>query len=741
MIDTLRWLIAIEVLGLAFLPLLMWFLRGLPDRGYAFSRVFGLLLTTFGVWFLASFFPIGTMIVIPVVIVVAVGSAGWWVWRRPTLRAVREARDVILIEEGLFLAAFVVWSLLRVYTFHSAIAHTEQFMDMALLKTSLGSASFPPQDLWMSGHSVNYYYLGYLMAATMTRLSGVDPAVGYNLTLSMLFALVVSGAYSIGFALTGKRTWALLAPLFLALVGNWHAILVQIPFGQMPNNTAWWFWASTRVINGAADSTINEFPFFSFMLGDLHPHVMALPVTLLSIAAGVSALLDPEAVLGRIRLTWARLALMGLCVGSLFTINSWDFPTYGLVIALCMGAGAYATDASRNWWQSPLARAVAVGVIGVALFAPFYLHFRSLAHGIGLVTTRTDPGDFLQIFGLYLLGVLLLIGSLATLLQPAGEHTSEVETPSLLAGEAGVLDMQRLSNSNLALAAATVLALGIGLLAHAVVLVFLLLLGIAAGMVLERVLNTERPNRMDSAALILVITACLILAFTEVAYLRDSFDGTGSYRMNTVFKFYYQAWTLFGLAAAYGMWRGRDILRRFLPPTYIWLLMVILAVGVAGAGTYTIFAPQSSVQPDFGATSLNGMDWLDSQHPGDYGAIQWLQNHVKGRPVELEAVGADYQYFARISTFSGLPTVMGWGGHEEQWHPGNPEVAVRTNDVRTIYTTPSVTTAKQLMRAYRVRYVIVGDPEQQTYGAAGLAKFDRFMRVVYRRSRTTIYTW
>ncbi len=742
MIDALRWLIAIEIIGLAFLPLAMWLLKGLPDRGYAFSRVFGLVLTTFGLWLLASFIPTGTMSVIPISIIVVVAAGGWWAWHRETASAIRSAKTVIAVEEGLFLAGFVVWSVMRVYTFHSAIAHTEQFMDMALLNTSLMSPSFPPQDLWMSGHTVNYYYFGYLMVATVTRLSGVAPAIGYNLALSMLYALVVSGAYGIGYALTRRRAWALLAPLFLAVVGNWHAILIQIPQGQVTNSYWWsWAWPSTRVIGGATDYTINEFPFFSFMLGDLHPHVMALPVTILVIALGLNVLLAPSSILAGGRSSWARLGLMGVCIGSLFTINSWDFPTYGLLVALCAFAGAYATDPSSSWWRRPLIIMVGLGLVSVFLFTPFYLHFRSLAHGIGLVTTRTNLGDFLQIFGLFLLGVVILIGSLGLLLQPADEASDETEIPPVLAGEVGALNVQRATSSNLALALVVLLAIGVGIAVHAIVLILLLLLGVAAILVLERVLNTERPDRMDAAALLLIVTACVILAFTEIAYLRDSFDGSGSYRMNTVFKFYYQAWTLLSLSAAYGIWRGRDILRRYLPSVYVWMLLVLVAAGVLGAATYTIIAPTASVQPDYGAVSLDGMAWLKSQHPGDYAAITWLRHHASGQPVELEAVGGDYQYFGRISTFSGLPTVMGWAGHEDQWRPGDPEVAARTAAVQTMYTTRSVSTAKHLLRVYHVRYVIVGGPERATYGAAGVAKFSRFMRVAFQSSGTTIYTW
>src|SRR5581483_1784300 len=144
-----------------------------------------------------------------------------WLWRGgETLQSFRPLGWLILGEETLFTGAFAVWGVLRAEVFHPAIAHTEQYMDLMFLNASLRSASFPPTDLWMSGHTVNYYYFGYLMYAVVNRLSGVPVAVAYNLALSTVFALTLAGAYSLGLALTRRWSWAALAPLFVALLGN-----------------------------------------------------------------------------------------------------------------------------------------------------------------------------------------------------------------------------------------------------------------------------------------------------------------------------------------------------------------------------------------------------------------------------------------------------------------------------------------------------------------------------------------
>jgi YYY domain-containing protein len=526
-----------------------------------------------------------------------------------------------------------------------------------------------------------------------------------------------------------------------------------------------WLWESTRVVGGhftpaswscnrsalaqTNDYTINEYPLFSFVLGDLHPHLTALPGTLLALAFGCNMLFRPRVL----RVQWNResvgsLALMSIAVGALFTMNSWDFPTYLLILAACIAMSAYITNSTADWWKEPAQTVALLAAASLVLFAPFYIHFRSLAHGVGRVTTPTNIYEFIQVFGLYLLGAALLIGALHVLLRPAVEEGAEEETAVpkgavAAKSERGATDLQ--------------IAWVIGAVTAIIVLggvlqrwVLLLDLGLAswALTVLYRVLNTERPNRSDALTLTLVAVAALVLAFTELFYLRDVFDGSSSYRMNTVFKFYYQAWTLLSLAAAYGSYRGWRVLRDYFSRSLAWGALVVLAVGVVGAGIYTRYVPAYAASSP-ASRSLNGIAWLRANHPDDDAAIQWLRSHASGDPVVLEAPGDEYAAdTSRIATFSGLPTVIGWSGHENQWRPGDGDIGVRVRDVNTIYSTTNVALAEQLMRRYGVGYVVVGDFERacpttksHCYPRAGLAKFHRFMRAAYTSGTTTVFRW
>lgn len=749
MIDFLRWLLVIEILGAAILPLTLWLFRWLPDRGYGFGKILGLLAITYVTWIVGNALPIAGPALLPTVILVVLGVIGWWLSAGSTLAELREMRRTVVVEECLFVGALVVWTLMRAYVFHPGISHTEQYMDLTFLQGSLRSASYPPYDPWMSGHAINYYYFGYLMYAMVIKLSGVLPAVGYNLALSTVFAFTLAGAYSVIYALTRNLAWSGLGPVFVGLLGNWHAALVQLPAG-CSSGASFWFWESSRVVGNqfahcsttGSSPTINEFPYFSFMLGDLHPHVMALPVTILSVGVAAALLFSPYTIsLSRQLPDLARLGVTAIIVGSLYAINSWDFPTYLLVVAACIGINAYLTDSSATWWKGPALTIPLLAVAGVVAFSPFYFRFKAPAHGIGLVTTPTPLFDLVQVFGLFLAAAAILLVVFGLIYQPADEFASGQgedadDNPSAL--EVG---SARADNYMLLVAGAAFFLI-VGIRFHLWTLMILILFLGAAAMLLHRVVNTEEPRREDAAALCLIAIGCLALAFTEVVYLRDAFDGGTDYRMNTVFKFYYQAWTLLGLAGAFGAYRSWRLLRKHFPRAYGGVALAVLAVGVAAAGLYTVEAPQSAALGG-NAANLNGMSELIAGHPSDAAAIAWLQSRVKGNPVTLEAVNPKSAYdsaYGRVAAFTGLPTVMGWQDHEYQWRGADAEIGKRFADVTTIYTTKDAGLAARLLHAYHVRYVFAGDSERAMPGA-DLGKFARFMRVAYQSGSTKVYTW
>jgi len=249
-----------------------------------------------------------------------------------------------------------------------------------------------------------------------------------------------------------------------------------------------------------------------------------------------------------------------------------------------------------------------------------------------------------------------------------------------------------------------------------------------------------------------------MVCLTELVYVRDVFDGSAYYRMNTVFKFYYQVWILLGLGGAYGVLRFTRAIRRHKVMFVPWVVLLIAGIG-AGA-IYTVLGPISYFGDLNGGPvilrshGLSGLETLASYDPPDYAAITWMQSHVHGVPVVLEATGGEYSLFARVSIYTGLPTLLGWLGHEQQWRGGDPVLAQRQSLVNQIYSTGSVLVAQRLIRSNDVGLVYVGPCEHQVYargaavcGSAGsvssasdaLTKFSRFMNVIFDRAGVEIY--
>ena len=318
-------------------------------------------------------------------------------------------------------------------SFTPAVVDTEKFMDEAFLAAIWRAPHLPPPDPWLSGYSINYYYFGHYLMALIAKLLGTVPAIAFNLAVGMIFALAAVAIFGVAGNLVAAsrkparpRSLAALAGIIAAsltlIAGNFNGAQVwlagaQQAVKQVPalggNIWAWWthrelwptydWWAPSRVV----PNTINEFPAFSFVLADLHAHVLALPFAALAVGLALNLLLARErglAVFGG-RLWLPGLLVAAMTLGGLYVINGWDLPTYlGLaLLALAMQQWlAYGRAFSRPLLLD-LGKVVgALVALVFALYLPFYLTFSSPSQGIGYVPSnlRTPIGYVWDIFAL-----------------------------------------------------------------------------------------------------------------------------------------------------------------------------------------------------------------------------------------------------------------------------------------------------------------------------------------------------
>src|SRR3954451_2561184 len=406
MTAALRFFVLMEVLGLAATPLAVVAFARLPGRGVAFAKPLGLLLATWLVWMGGSLnvVPNGLAAWIGAALVLAVAGALTWRRWRPELWT-GPARRWLAWSEGIALVAFAAMALLVAYS--PDVWQTEKPMDMAFLNAAGDARTFPPEDPWMAGQDLNYYYLGHLMAAGLVRLSGVAPDVGYNLAVATVLALTASAVLTLAGTLwaaargpRGAVGAGLAAVGLVVVLGDLDGARLLFAHGG-PLATYPWFDAS-RVIPDAID----EFPWFSFLVGDLHAHWIALPFTVLALAFVVQVVLLGPVRAPRRRAV-AEALVAAIAIGMLYAINAWSYPVAAGLLAL--GVAAWVRDPRSAPGQAEAVRwLLAVIALSILLVLPFHLGFDPAARGLGVVRSRPA-------FGPWLGDTLLLYGSLLPL--------------------------------------------------------------------------------------------------------------------------------------------------------------------------------------------------------------------------------------------------------------------------------------------------------------------------------------
>jgi YYY domain-containing protein len=788
--DVLLWWLAVEVTGLVAFPLVYAFFPRFPDRGYAFAKPFGMLIVGFVFWILASAWVLSNTMGGIIWTVLMVGAfSGYLAYRRrdEMLAWLREKWRLILVIEALFLLAFIVAAFLRSFT--PEISGTEKPMDFAFLNASTISQHFAPNDPWLSGHTISYYYGGYFLVAMIGKLANVSTNVGYNLGLAMIAALAVVGAFGLIFNLVtmhqeraGKVTKLIGAPLAFGLVAavlltimgnmeglleflaahgvggagfwNWVNIKDLTSVGNTTNHwyptSNWWWWRGARIMSPTAPETITEFPFFSFLLGDLHPHVMAIPFGILGIAAAVRLLQEEETL---DLAFWTRhqliLATLAILLGWLSFLNTWDLPTFFFLLILVAFIRNFLATKQWQWrlLRQTLGFAVPLGVASVLAYVPYHkafipaFGFASQANGIAPVEGNgTMPFHALIFWGpLAILAVpfaaVRLVESLKQRRWQRNEWWSVV--PGLAVVFVWLLWVAKRRSLGTAIPDR-----GSAWLTALIIIVALTLFVATLRREIEAYANGESSLAIVVALIAGSLAALLILG-AEFFYIKDVFNN----RMNTVFKFYYQAWLLLAVCGGFGLyylishWPRKTLIPEW---RYSWsgVAALVLAAGMVYPITAT-FARTDHFSSD---RTLDGLAFAKST--ADYKAAQWLSNNANPSDVIVEtvgnqAIGWEWGSTGHISSWTGLSTVFAWPGHETQWRGGDSLTKGRLEDVDTLYKSDNATDAENIVAKYGIRYIVVGSLEKQVYSQTGLAKFDGMYPKVYppagEQSDTVIY--
>ena len=794
-------------LGLVTYPLVRLALPGLADRGYPFAKLAGFLLLAFLVWIFGSF---GVHVTRSMILFVLLGIILFcgilaFIQRKLLWEELQANWRYYLVVEVLGLIAFLLFMWVRIGNpdLWHPFKGGEKPMDFSYLNAVIKSTVFPPYDPWFAGGFINYYYYGFVIVGMPIKLLGIIPAVAYNLVLPLWYSLLILGGFSVGWnlykgikrpralrvgdrdegSLFGMAFWVGIATATLmAVLGNLGTIRLitsgfqRIAANGMPIDEAtlgqqvsWtvqgliqflqgtplsfypgdWYWFPSRVIPG---EPITEFPFFTFIYADLHAHLIALPITVLAISWSLSVALnkarwgEKDGKFSRLGLTLSFL-FGGMVIGVLRPTNTWDFYPYLVLASIVL---LYAII--KNY-QPKLNLNIRNGKwiekLGLALLAIFALVMLSLllyqpfTYWFGQAYTRIDiwEGDRTPLDSYFThWGLFLFI--IVSWMSWETYHWMKTTPASYL---------KKLEPYLTWIYAVLILLL--------IVLVLFLVMGVPVGLIvvpigLWAVVLMLRPDRSDGGRfhLFIIGTAVTLTLAVELVFLPGDIG-----RMNTVFKFYLQAWILFSLAAGvcFG-WLVKSL--TYWRPRLVLLWQGFLFLLVIGSALFTLLGTADKIRDRMAPNApqtLDGMAYmayatyydmgLNMQLVEDYFGIQWMQDNVIGSPVILEGQAFEYRWGTRYSIYTGLPGVVGWNWHQRQQRAilRSNVVQERVNNVNTFYNTEDMDFVVDFLNEHDVSYIVVGQLEQAFYPGAGLEKFRTYegqlWDAVYRVGSTVIY--
>jgi len=691
MLTFLIWWIFLLVLGIGFLPLTSLLFHNYDDRGWLFSKVIALAISGFITWVLvcAGFVPFTAVTCIIITSVcIFLNMALLHFLRKKGIHHLifkKQQWKLIVLEELIFLVIFLMWTYLA--GFHPAAYGTEKFMDYGFMAAMMRSKTLPAQDLWYAGSKMNYYYGGQYYAVFFTKLTGTKIEETYNVMRTMMAAF----AFALPFSLVrqiwndritmvgkGKPVFAVLAGLLsgaaVSLCGNMHYVIIGklYPMAQQmslvpKSDHTYWFPNSTRYLGHypeLSDRTIHEFPCYSFVLGDLHAHVVNIMyvLTVVGILYAWIKTDKPQETNGSSKDIFRDCLspytlILGLFIGIFQWTNYWDFLIYFVITCAAVLYRMILKYPKR--WRDIISRTVlqcaVIGIIAVAAALAFTLQFDSMVSGVALAQNHSILYQWLVLWGLpFILCIVFIVWLVMYFLRSADKKNAKRN-------------------------------------------IF------------------EYIDRYDMFVVILSLCAMGLVCMTEVVYVKDIYEETSA-RANTMFKLTYQAFMIFGICMPYILFRFLTTMttKKLRKVGIAGLICLLSTIGYFGESIKAWFPEYWDVDKYQG---VDATAFLEEDFSEDAAAIRWLNENISGTPVVLEANGDSYSDSERVSAMTGLPTVLGWYVHEWLWRGDTEQLNVRAADIEKIYTSDNSDEVRSLLKQYQVSYIFTGTQEREKYEA------------------------
>jgi YYY domain-containing protein len=789
MLQAIATLFTVELIGLAAFPLVARAFPTLADRGWAISKPVGMLIVATLAWLISYTRMVPSTPFTWWIYLALLSLVSFWLLQSdwPKLRkSLRRKWRIIVTIEVIFIVFFLMFLSMR--SFDPAASGTEKPMELMMLTAVANAEYAPPEDLWLAGEPIAYYYFGYWMYGGVNAMAGTSPSVAFNVGAALVAGMAASIAaafvttllmrdgVSAKVSLTAGTISAILLLIASNLSGLWTILdVTKIAPSSLLNwyrgadyerignvvtwrpDDFWWWWKSSRIITSFSetgdelDFTIQEFPFFSFLLGDFHPHLMSIPFVLTGITVLTALFIAQRSIsLQTLKNNLPATIITALVIGASGFINFWDV---GLLLLLSTGllvAGWISTRRTgiRRLITAGLPIAV-LWIVGILIYSPFYFGTAESQvqwPPLAPVKFGTRPIHFISVWLLLLtfaapIGILLvnrysqvLFRRFRGIAETSRANQQLIWRPAWITGFTLVVvpwliwAVTHLIFNDVAQVSDVITRLPVTAV-----------LGIVSATMIAVVLTRARRGADDGAHYVLLLgaLATYLLFAAELFFVHDLFSN----RMNTVFKFYYQAWIVLSLVGGYGAyvwWKHHPSLTgksKWASRTAIGVLAVVVVSSlyfpVAASVTKTV---RSGLGPE-----LDALSFLRDRDQDELNVIGDIRELANNNDVLVEAVGGSYTDFARIAGSSGVPTVLGWEFHEQQWHGSSEAFSDRRGDVETIYTTDDAQELALLLNKYSLTMVVVGPRERSTYGNIDMRMFDTLGDRIIEHGAFTVF--
>lgn len=791
-----KWYLVVLACGISCMPLSMLLMGRFRDSGWIVSKPVGIAVSSWLMWMLSSvrilkFSEVSCWVTL--LLCFGINITVYILCTKKVKNEIRLFTDTgstvnsILFSEFIFLALFIFWLYLK--CFNPGAYGTEKSMDFGFMQAMFKSDYMAPEDLWLSGRPINYYYVGQFVATYLTKLSGVGVEYGYNLMLMLIAALGFSLPCSIASnaaetfskdLLGCEKRKALfpyvaggLAGVAVDFAGNFHYTLYAkiIPamrelsgvdeLAESVDYTykSYWFPDATRYIGynpDTADKTIHEFPVYSFVLGDLHAHVVNIIFVLCVVAILLGFMLRKKADLDRVRRCgeylncdrkgfWGfelsqifdpAVIVIGFFIGFFHMTNFWDFPIYFVVSgAIILFVNATLYNFSLATLKLTLCHAVIVLAVSTITCLPFTIEFNQISTGIRLCENHTPFYQLMILWAIPLIIVTVFLFSLIYRKKLEGAFNDDswvFAKKNKLFKFIGNLEVSELFILVLGLC-----AIGLVLLPEVIYVKDIysgdykrantmfkltyqafIMFGIAMGYILPRLLffGTYRTKVISGLMSVVFLTTVGYFGKSITSWFGDfsigtSFDGGETIDSDATVSFIVLISSIFTAVSLLYV-----ILKKKKTIVGISLTFCALAIALVMQAVlwFSIYRPSERNK------GFNAGEYLLTVNYDDYLATNWINENIQGRPVMLEANGSSYTEYDRVSARTGLPTILGWYTHEWLWQSDSscnlPEiVSTRQADVKTIYTTRYYDELKELIDEYNVSYIYVGGCEREAF--------------------------